>query len=139
MVIGRDELERIADEMYLQRGISDSVYCGNCGYNLRTLPYIYRCPECGNRYNARPLKRTGIFDPYEIEPPIGDIAATVFCTLLAALLVIPALKPLSQGRLLFGSLFVLLKVYFGFKAYWRLKRFLKANAIARRIRMEESE
>lgn len=27
--------------------VADDVPCGSCGYNLRTLPFAGRCPECG--------------------------------------------------------------------------------------------
>lgn len=32
--------------------IGREVHCGACWYDLRGLPYIGRCPECGTRYNA---------------------------------------------------------------------------------------
>ena len=67
MVLSENELDRLADEMYLDRRIAHSVYCGECGYNLRTLPYAGRCPECGGEYNARPLIMKGIFNHEKIK------------------------------------------------------------------------
>ncbi len=77
MALNNAELERIADDMYKGRLLSHSVYCGNCGYNLRTLPYLYTCPECGNSYNARPRKMTGIFLPQEADLPFRDFFAAL--------------------------------------------------------------
>jgi len=139
MVISSDELERIADDMYLQRGIRESLYCGNCGYNLRTLPHIYRCPECGNEYNARPLKMRGIFLPYEVEPPIGDAAATVFCGLATALLFYYAVSRGDAGLLVISMVFVAMLVVFSVKFTRRLTRFMKAASLLRRIKMDEEE
>ncbi len=83
MALGNAELERIADDMYKGRLLGHAVYCGNCGYNLKTLPYRYVCPECGSEYNARPRKMTGIFVPQEAEFPIRDIFSTLICALCA--------------------------------------------------------
>ncbi len=59
--------------------IDESVYCGTCGYNLRTLPWIGRCPECGSHYNARWKTRHGIFLPQELRFPLGDVFTTTVC------------------------------------------------------------
>lgn len=57
------DLEKIADDTWKDRRITSPTYCSRCGYNLRTLPYVHRCPECGNPYNARVLVMQGIFVP----------------------------------------------------------------------------
>lgn len=139
MGLSSEDLDRIADELYLQRRIPNSVYCGNCGYNLRTLPYMYTCPECGNQYNARPLKMRGIFLPYEVEPPLGDAVATVFCGLATALLFYYAVSRGDAGLLVISMVFVAILVMRSVKFTRRLTRFLKAASLLRRIEMEEEE
>ena len=133
------ELDRLADEQYLQRRITSSTYCGECGYNLRTLPYVYTCPECGNQYNARPLHRKGIFDPYALEFPLGDVAATLLSALCSIGIFIRGFRSSSAGTLLIGVMFLVLTILLGVKAYGRLARYLKAKAIARLIAAEEEE
>ena len=81
MVVSHDDLDRLADDIYKNRRISGWIYCGNCGYNLRTLPYVYTCPECGHEYNARPLTMRGIFLPHEASFPLRDLAALLACVL----------------------------------------------------------
>ena len=78
MGMSRSDLERLADDTLKGRILLSSTYCERCGYNLRTLPYVYTCPECGNQYNARPLKMKGIFQPHTTRVPVGDVAAGVF-------------------------------------------------------------
>ncbi len=59
-MLSHDDLDRLVE----QSGdgvIKRSMYCARCGYNLRSLPYRYNCPECGNSYRARAIRRKGIF------------------------------------------------------------------------------
>ena len=63
MPLSSNDLERLSDDIYKNRRITGLVYCGTCGYCLKTLPYVYQCPECGGSYNARPLSMQGIFMP----------------------------------------------------------------------------
>lgn len=139
MALSSEDLERIAHELYFQRRISGSIYCGNCGYNLHGLPYIYTCPECGTSYNARPLKLTGIFKPYETDPPTGDAAAAVVCALATLILVWYAIGKGDRVVFVMSLLFVALFVAFTVNFVRRLARFLKACSILRRIQRDEED
>jgi len=72
------DLDKLSDDIFKDRRISGSVYCGKCGYDLRTLPYLYQCPECGNAYNARPLVMKGVFLPQQTPVPWIDMLAVPF-------------------------------------------------------------
>ena len=139
MALSGQDLERLADDQYKDRIITGSVYCGSCGYNLRTLPYIYTCPECGNQYNARPLKMTGIFTPHETYFPASEIAAALLCAPIAFVLIRGGIITADSGRVTLGALFCMIMVSFAVQAYMRLVRFIKARALARRIALEEFE
>ncbi|MGB2987702.1 MAG: hypothetical protein WBE26_17690 [Phycisphaerae bacterium] len=139
MSLSSYELERFADDIYKDRRITGSVYCGNCGYNLHTLPYIYTCPECGSQYNARPLAMHGIFAPHEIEFPFRDILAALVCAVTTLVIGYPALKSLQAVRLAFAVVFAGLTIWFAWYADIRLGRYFKAVAIARRIAAQEKE
>ena len=104
MVLGSDELDRLADDIDKDRTITGSIYCGNCGYNLRTLPYAYTCPECGKGYNARPLKMEGVFLPQDTYFPASDTAATLLCAAILFVFIRGSIKPVVEyGRLLLGK------------------------------------
>ena len=137
MVLSSDELDRIADDIYKDRIITGSVYCGNCGYNLRTLPYVYTCPECGNGYNARPLKMEGIFAPQDTYFPASDIAATLLCAAIMFVFVRGNILTPDFGRLFSGGVFGVLGLFFASQAYHRLVRFFRARETAKRIVAEE--
>ena len=137
MVIGSGELERLADEMYKDRRITGPVYCGVCGYCLRTLPYRYRCPECGGDYNARPLKLTGIFTPHETQIPFREMGASIVCVLCAMVLGYTAFGARDYFRIGFAVVFVVFAFMFGLQAYARLVRCIRAAEISRRIAAEE--
>ena len=139
MGLSEEELDRLADEMYLQRRISSPTYCATFGYNLRTLPHVYTCPECGHAYNARPLKMRGIFLPYEYEPPMSDAAATILCAFGAFLLIARGVNPVDQGLLIIGSGFGVLAIVYAVKFVLGMLRYLRARSIARRIEMDEEE
>jgi hypothetical protein len=137
MVLDSGELERIADDIYKDRIITGTLYCGNCGYNLHGLPYVHICPECGNRYNARPRAQRGIFSPTDADFPLGDILLTLLGVVLTVVVVWGGMNPLSYAYVLFGIAFGIVTLGFGFRACLRLSRCHKTRTIARRITMQE--
>ena len=139
MVLGTDELERLADDAYKERRIGGTVYCGGCGYNLKTLPYLYQCPECGQEYNARPLIMKGIFLPLNITPPFADMAAVVFCGPIAFFLIDGATQPFEPAGFTLGVLAAILTVvYFGI-CIRRWRTMIKTRIILHRIDRYEKE
>jgi hypothetical protein len=137
MTLSSSELDRIADDIYKDRRISGSVYCGTCGYNLRTLPYVYTCPECGQEYNARPLVMKGIFAPHDADIPFGDFASALFCAAAAYVIGQFAFEPIDPVRLIVGGVFAGFSLIFVHRTYVRFLTFLKARRVARRIAMED--
>ena len=137
MPLSSKDLDLIADEEFKGRRLSNSIYCDKCGYNLKTLPYKYQCPECGNLYNARPPDVTGIYlyDHYNV--PVFDIAATIF-SLIGFLLLFPmAFNPVNITALFLTVFFDLMMVIYGFRAYHRSVRYFRSRSIARHIAAEE--
>lgn len=139
MVISTDELERLADDIYKDRRITGSVYCGECGYNLKTLPYIHVCPECGNDYNARPRKMVGIFKPHEAEIPARDVFMGLLCGLCCFILAWGAIQPLDPGRLAIAAVFLVLTILNGGQACSKLARWIRSASVMRRIVADEAE
>ncbi len=137
MVVSHDELDRLADDIYKNRRITGWMYCGHCGYNLRTLPYVYTCPECGHEYNARPLSMRGIFLPQQATFPLRDLAALLACVLGTAVFAYGSVQPARFVHLGIASLFAGLSLWFAAHTYKRLAAFLKAVNISRRIAAEE--
>ena len=139
MALSTTELERIADDIYKGRILTLSTYCGECGYNLRTLPYVYTCPECGNAYNARPLMMKGIFIPYRDDPPVRDILSALAFAIATAVIVYGAFKPIDVIRLVIGLFFAAFMVVSAVQAVHKLKRYVLAIQILRRIKQEDGE
>ncbi len=139
MVVGTDELDRLADEIYRDRRIIGSVYCGNCGYNLRTLPYTYACPECGAEYNARPTKMKGIFLPSGTVFPLRDCAATLVFAVVTTFLSLNAFKPLDEVSLVIAGFLAVLTLVFARQAYIGIGRYIMAVSIIRRIALDEAD
>lgn len=137
MALSTSELERIADDMYRGRMLTLSTYCGDCGYNLRTLPYIYKCPECGNEYNARPLLMKGIFIPYRDDPPFRDLLGIVGFALATAVIGYGALKPLDIFRLVIALFFMTFTIISAMQFGSKLKHYLRAIQILGRIKRED--
>lgn len=131
------ELGQRATDQYRDRLISGSIFCGKCGYCLRTLPYVYTCPECGNEYNARPLSQDGVFKPYEALFPFGDLLALIVCLPVAAVLLGWGIRAWLLVVVVFGVLYTGLAILFAVRFWQRIGMFIRAKSIARRIRMEE--
>jgi len=134
------DMERIADEIYRDRRLTASVYCGRCGYNLRTLPYVYTCPECGNQYNARPRNMKGIFEPQEIFFPFTDFGLA-FLGLVCMALIALALgwPPEDTGLVAMAVVLGVLAIIFGWRGVVKAKRFVHTCRVAERVRRFEEE
>jgi hypothetical protein len=137
MGLSQQELERISDDVYKNRRITASTFCGNCGYNLRTLPYVYTCPECGQSYNARPLVMKGIFVPYEVEIPWADFLGGGVFLSGAAWWGIQWYLTGNAAYWVVAVLFLGVSGLFGYRAQKVMGRLLKARWVARRIALEE--
>lgn len=125
--------------MQSDRRIISDAYCGRCGYNLRTLPYIYSCPECGNPYNARPLTLRGIFVPFD------DWFRPLGCFLLVPLLIAFAIPLIVGGLASEDGFYLLVGVFAGIGAVGYLlrgidltRRCMLSWAISRRIAADEA-
>ena len=94
-----EDRQRLSEDIFLDRRISGSVYCASCGYNLRDMPYVYNCPECGASYNARPLQIKGIFSPYDISFPLLWLTTALVLVLVAAATVWLAVCSVLSGWL----------------------------------------
>ena len=130
MSVGLDELERT---------LSRSVFCDRCGYNLRRLPYVGRCPECGNAYNARPLRLKGIYHAFDRKFPLLDIFVAIACVATGVVMIVRSLNPVSRWGLIGGSAFVLLGLAFAATAYGDATRYLRFRGIMRRAEIEEED
>jgi hypothetical protein len=133
------ELDALADDLYKDRRISGPVYCGGCGYNLKTLPYVYTCPECGQSYNARPRIMKGIFMPYTAEWPFLDLAAATVCAFVAGYLFWNGLPAMSGLGILLGAVMATLALAFLNRFLSRYHQFRVASKIAARIEEELRE
>jgi hypothetical protein len=140
------DLDRIADDIFKDRLITGSVYCGRCGYNLRTRPYIDRCPECGGEYNARPLVMRGIFTAYDVAFPFEEIFVALICIACAAVLAYvgytsPGRGAISESTATCGMAAVsgIMGAAYLWRAHRGFWRFVRALGIARRIAAAEAE
>lgn len=79
--VGRDFIQA--------QGLNYDTYCAACGYNLRTRARFGRCPDCGNEYDARPLKFKGLLESSPPRFPFSELWHALLagiCAGVAALL-----------------------------------------------------
>lgn len=138
-MLSRREADRLADDMHVDRMILRSLYCGRCGYNLRTLPYIYRCPECGNEYNARNLSMKGIYRPNEVEIPFGDFGLFLFSGAVCAYMVGWIIASQSIVAFAFAAFFLYTAARHLMRTYQKLVAFVRGKAIEKRIAEQEED
>ena len=141
MIFSYDELDRMTDDTFRKGAITGNVYCGNCGYNLHSLPYVYRCPECGSQYSARRLRWKGIFRHEDMVLPVADIVWTLVILAITVAVTWHALtlNPLSYGYLGFAAGVGVVALVFTFRTQRKLDGYRKSRAIARQIAMQEEE
>lgn len=102
------DLDKLSRDIFSERRIRHSVHCGQCGYNLRMLPYVGRCPECANEYNARPAVRQGIYVAGELAFPVVELAAAAFFMGWGIAWVVGGVRPLNPGSLVMGAFFAII-------------------------------
>ncbi len=133
-MLSREELDRlVAEDQYKDRRIVGSVYCGTCGYCLRTLPYVYNCPECGEGYNARPLVMRGIFLPHQAAIPYKEMALTAFCALFAVSAIRVAVPVFHWAVVTMVGVAAVIGAVCGWQACGQWRKVLQSRDLARRI------
>jgi hypothetical protein len=138
MALREDEIDRCLDETVAGRSIERSLYCAECGYNVRGLPVIGVCPECGHRYNARRHKMTGIFRPHALALPISEVLSALLSLGVAAVFAAWAVQSPEQGWAFLPVLvFGVLGALFVRVSYLKLARYVHLRNLVRRIREEE--
>ena len=133
------ELDRMADDIYLNRRIIGSIFCEKCGYNLKTLPYVHRCPECGSDYNARPLTMKGIFFPGNYDFPGSRMTSALFFLALGGLLVNSAGTGKDTVMCIAAAAVVAVGLLQSYKTWQSVLRYWHAKEIAVRIAKQEAE
>ena len=133
------EHERISTVLPADRQIGTHVHCAGCGYNLRTLPYVGCCPECGAAYNARPLLMQNILTGQMALFPSSEVFAALLACSLAALLIGAGLLFGSEWAFLFGMIFGVFGVLFIRVASIHIGRCIKYRRILRQIEASEEE
>jgi len=121
------------------RGISHALYCGRCGYLLRGLPYQGTCPECGNQYDADPIRMEGIFLPTFPRFPLAYAAGLLVNGVLSIWLLAGAFNPFKSGQFYVGLLFTALSCVFGVQLCRRVGEHFRYVDLVRRIHKHEQD
>ncbi len=138
MALSEKELDLLAAEDFKGRRITNTLYCNKCGYNLKTLPYKYLCPECGNSYDVHPSRMTGIYRYEHCHLPLFDMLSTLFF-LVACLCFIPfAINPIQPVMLIFTVFLDVMMILYAFRTYRKFILYLRSRSIARHIASEEA-
>ena len=117
------DLERMQQDGEEQNYISETVFCGSCGYQLKMLPKIGRCPECGNHYNTLRRMISGVFTPQTVAFPAFDTAAAIASTWLLIWLIGGLLQVFDLWGLMLTITFAVLAPIFIKKAYTGIVRY----------------
>ncbi len=139
MTVNSSESERIEEQVLSGDRIFHALYCGECGYSLKMLPYTGRCPECGGRYNARPLKMEGIFLPQNMELPIVDICMLVVGLSVSASFTFKSMQSPDSGQLFIGIVVLILSVMFAYRGWSKFAKFLRFKRLIKQIEAAEDE
>lgn len=139
MPLSEQDRERLADDVIKDRRISQSTYCENCGYNLKTLPRSYQCPECGSAYRARMPRMKGIYLPHENAPPLGEAVALLVFAVLSGMLLVAAWNSNSGGYAATAIVFIAVTLAIAVAVVVRTNRFLRTARLARQIERQQDD
>lgn len=133
------DLERMAEEMGLDRSIGADLFCSPCGYSLRGLPYRGRCPECGSDYDAKSLWKEGVISAGCIKPPFGDYFQTGLLMIAAVLPVVRSISSSSLFLLVVGAVLFACTLVCARRAWIKTVRFIHIRRMVRQIEDEQSD
>ncbi len=139
MPLSGDELERISEQTYAKRRINMPTYCKRCGYNLRMLPFVHKCPECGSDYNAMHSRMEGIFLPQFVIFPWIDLGVALVCIAMAVLTLIGGIQSNHTRTIGVGCVYGLVAIVLAARAASRISKFFHARMILRRIRQAKRQ
>ena len=123
---------KIGQELISERGIDRDLFCECCGYNLRTLRLIGRCPECGGEYDTRPMNVRGILSVKDLTVPGDLIGALIVSGSLAYLILSVAVRYTILWAHLLGFPFALLFCFLFVAVFRRMLRMVRHRALLRR-------
>jgi len=137
MSIGSRDVERIAESADADRKILHSLYCANCGFNLRYRKFVDRCPECNSPYNARPTVLMGIFRPDDAVFPGRDIPLILIALGLGAWILAGAFRPVNDWLILIGGGLAAVGLRYSWMKFGEIRRFYRCWCVRQRIKREE--
>ncbi len=132
MAFEHEHLEHMLAEEQGPRLMTKPAICDQCGYQLRGLPFVGCCPECGHSYSVRGIKTEGIFVPHAAEFPAMDLVAGVVSGGLALWLVAGLVRRFDLWSLLLVAFLGYTGFVFLRQGRRRLRRFIRAQKIASR-------
>ncbi len=139
MTVNSSEPERLEEQVLSGDRILHALYCGECAYSLKRLPYIGRCPECGGRYNAHPLKMEGIFLPQNMELPIAEICMLAVGLLISGSFIGNSITASDSGQRFIGILVLILSVMFAYHGWTKFAKYLRFRHLIKQIEAAEDE
>jgi len=120
------------------RTLKEPTYCGECGYNLQSLPARHQCPECGSSYEVRPhYPSVGIFDPDSAVFPLADVLSMLLCIAALVVCFVAMVLTASIAILICLTIYTALTIVLGTRAIRRVSSYITASSIVRRIERGE--
>lgn len=123
-------MDHLLEEVEGPAVMTSKVFCDQCGYQLRGLPFTGRCPECGNSYIVRGIKTEGIFFPQTAAFPASDLVAGLVSAGLTVWLVAGLVRAFDLWSLMFAALLGYMGFVFLRQGLRGLGRFIRGQRIA---------
>lgn len=118
-------------QLLTRQTIPSDLFCAKCGYNLRTRPIISRCPECGNDYDARPVKMTGILRDEDVQFPMAAWGLFLLCGAMGGGFIYGWAKLNMAWNLAPAIVLLLMTIAFAIVAIVKTRKFFRHYALLR--------
>lgn len=115
------QLER---QLLTRRTIAGNLFCGTCGYNLRTRPTVGVCPECGKDYDARPVSMHNILLDDDVAFPFPAVGGMLACGLLGAGFLHAAYNHGTDWAYVPGAMFAFLSILYAWHTWRNTARYI---------------